>query len=287
MIYIFTRSLAGLIFLIWLTGCGQTLKYTPLTNESLEIPNVVVYGQVTQDKVVAQIQKSSISTYTGGGLLFGLIDAAVTEKRTGEMETLIKPLREATDDFNFRKSLEKALMENLNSPYFQNIYIGGVLEKMTEEDRNQLLKRSPEKSLFQIQMVYWLTANYKRLTVVTLASLWKFGRETPIFHNEYVYHTPPVSKSGDISEIIGTWSENKGERIKVKLNEGIYETIKMIKRDLSKEKDVVIRTVTPPLWVPLSETKMTNPDYLESKGNQYLMRAPNGTLVSLSSDETI
>jgi hypothetical protein len=237
--------------------------------------------------VTAQVQGSNISKFTGGGLIFGLIDGAIIAKRTAEMAEIIKPLQEQTADFNFRNKLESALSESAVALHLPTAKVGGVLVTLTADERKQLFEINAENAILQIQTVYWLTMDYKRLMVGTTAYLWVRGNDTPVFYNNYAYYTPPVSDSSDTAEIVKKWSENKGEKLRLKLIEGISETIKIIKRDLSQQQDSVIASTTPPLWSISSQNKLTFTSYLEKDGNRYILRKPNGSLESLSSDDSI
>ena len=233
------------------------------------------------------MQESNISTYTGGGCLFAAIDAAVVSNRIGKMEEIVKPINEQMAEFDFRKTFEKALQESEINKFLPNAKVGAVLAAFTADERRRFFEKNSEDGVLQIQIAYQLSSDYKKLLVGTTAYLWARGIDIPFFYNTYAYHTPPVNQSSDTGEIVKAWSDNKGEKLRTALAEGVSETIKMLNRDLSQQQDVVIATQTPPLWIISSQVKLTNPSYLEKNGNRYIMRAPNGALVSLSSDDAI
>jgi hypothetical protein len=280
-------SIVG-VFLLILTGCAQSLRYSPLTNESLsKVSAVRIYGHVAQDKLTAQVQASNISGLAGGGLLLALIDHEVTANRAAKMAEVIKPIQDQTADFDFRKTLENALQESSGNLHIPDAKVAGVLTTFNADERRQLFEKNSENAILQIQMIYWLTSDCKRLMVGTSVYLWVRGNDTPIFYNDYGYHTPPVTGSSDITEIVKAWSDNKGEKLRLKLTEGISETIKLLERDLSQQQDIIIASTTPLLWVIPFKKKLTYPSYLEKNGNRYIIRAPNGALLLLSSDDTL
>ncbi|TLY35247.1 MAG: hypothetical protein E6K61_13715 [Nitrospirae bacterium] len=100
-----------LFVLLSAPGCVTTEPaYIPLAKEvsqQIKSSNAVIVS--TQDEIKADVEKSNVATYTGGGLIPALIDVAIEGSRSKSAEQDIKPIRDALVGFDMGRELQTSL----------------------------------------------------------------------------------------------------------------------------------------------------------------------------------
>ena len=145
----------------------------------------------------------------------------------------------------------------------------------------------PEDAVLALVTNYELSANFRSLTMVTVAALWTRNQKEPIYRGRYLYHTPPIGAFKELEESSQAWAANNGAALRAAMTQGIAETMKMLTLDLGAAGGTPTASPTPKLSLSssLGPAVLSFPAYLAKDGNRYIVRIDGGALTSASSDE--
>ncbi|HBN21976.1 MAG TPA: hypothetical protein DD412_01910 [Holosporales bacterium] len=106
------KCTALLCAVLILTGCSARKKEFISIPETVqtELQSTDVYLVDCPDKMGFDIKASNVASYTGGGLIFGLIDAAVMSSRQSDAEEAIGCIHDELKNINVQNILHDKLI---------------------------------------------------------------------------------------------------------------------------------------------------------------------------------
>jgi len=304
----FPLALTFVLASLFAAGCAPAV-YVPLKAEdSGTIRNTRVHAAIVQDEVAAAVERSNVAAAGGGGLLLALVDVAVESHRTSRANKLMEPVRKEVGDFDFRAQFGATLQKTaLELSALKVTQAATTAKPLVISDPAALWKDVPEAAAgasapglrpgagFPVRppargergrgvperLRYELSANFRSLTMVTVAALWTRNQKEPIYRGRYLYHTPPIGAFKELEESSQAWAANNGAALRAAMTQGIAETMKMLTLDLGTAGGTPTASPTP----KLSILELSFPAYLAKDGNRYIVRIDGGALTSASSDE--
>jgi len=234
------RHIHGVICLVLLSapGCVTTEPpYIPLAKEvsqQIKSSNVVIVS--TQHEIKADVEKSNVTTYTGGGLIPALIDVAIERSRRKSAEEDIKPIRDALMDFDMGKELQASLGTRLDSIPWLNVKKTEVLSDTKPDLVPSLLGFSSEDALVLITPSYSLTSDFVTLKVESEVKVLpraahlrpsaegkdsKKDQVTPLYKDVVTHIAPLVTGASDTKAAAAEWSKDGGAVIKQAMKQSV------------------------------------------------------------------
>lgn len=220
----------GFIFTLC-SGCASV--HVPLKQEDAQrITTMQMQAVVVQEEIAAEVEKSKVSTYTGGGLIPALIDLAVESHRAQSANQLLEPVRKSCTGFDFRKELAGQL---------QGLKEGGALKlseavvnatPLDEEARLALFGRMNGNALLELNVSYRLSADFNSVSVLNSAKLWMKGQADPVYANQFTYRSPSLQKK-EKDEAAAAWAENDGVLLRKTLQNASAEIAHMLASDFT------------------------------------------------------
>ncbi len=219
------------LILLSASGCATTEPaYIPLAKEAsqqIKSSNTVIVS--TQHEIKADVEKSNVTTYTGGGLIPALIDVAIESSRAKSAEEHIKPIRDALADFDMGRELQTSIGTRLDGIPWLNVKKTEILYDIRPELVATLLASSSEDALILVTPSYSLTSDFVALKaeaevkVLPRAAHLRAsgegkdnmkGQVKPLYKNVVTHITPLVTGASDKKAAAAEWSKDSGDSIK-------------------------------------------------------------------------
>ena len=227
------RDIHFVVFFVLLAapGCVTTEPaYIPLAKEvsqQIKSSNAVIVS--TQDEIKADVEKSNVATYTGGGLIPALIDVAIEGSRSKSAEQDIKPIWDALVGFDMGRELQTSLGNRLDSIPWLNVKKTEILYDTKPDLVPSLLASSSEDALVLITPSYSLTSDFVALKVESEVKVLpraaqlrassegkgsKKEQVTPLYKNVVAHIAPLVTGASNRKAAAAEWSKDGGAVIK-------------------------------------------------------------------------
>lgn len=215
----------ALIFLwaLALSGCA-TRKETVSLPERVqkEIKSTEVYIEECEKKVRADIESSNVRTYSGGGLLFALIDCAVMSHRENCAEDALVCLQKEITTFNFQEKFSKKIEHTLQNTSWLHAQKINHITGINDEKHQEIFKNANADCVLTSKFIYKLNPELNVMTGTLFLTLYPTSEkikkivnatdpiETPIFkfHISATEALPESTK--DIEENAKLWAQNNG-----------------------------------------------------------------------------
>lgn len=241
------RILTG-IFLCTLTACATEpahISLTPELSQRVNSSNGVIL--TTQKEIVADVEKSQVAMYTGGGLIPALIDVAIESSRASSAEDTVRPIRDALIDYEVGTELHKALGTRLETIPWLHVKKVEVVHDNRPKQIPFLLAASAEDALLLLTPTYALSSDFSILRLETEVRvvpraahlmLPEAGddaekRMTPLYKTKISHQTPLTVQRDSPADAANAWTNEGGKRIKEALQLSITHTADQIVEVLS------------------------------------------------------
>jgi hypothetical protein len=212
-----------------LSGCATTKGPVTFSAEAAkQIKTVDLCIGLTQQEIYAEIEKSMVSMYTGGGLIPALIDVAVDNHRTKKAESSILPLRDGLAGYDFPKTFETAMCQRLETAGWMELDKVTVTNVVSKESFEQKLSGSGAQSVLFVTCRYFLDPDLNTVNISADTELLptpKLGAPKDSSDKALYRSTVAYKKSTDAKmsgeDAVKYWANNNGTRIREALDEGI------------------------------------------------------------------
>lgn len=101
------KILALMLCALTLSNCGPRLLIPLDDKVKNEIKSMDVYIEDTQKKMIAEIKQSNISQATGGGLIFGMLDAIIMDVRQQNAEKAMESMHDIVQNLDTDEKVRK------------------------------------------------------------------------------------------------------------------------------------------------------------------------------------
>ncbi len=190
----------------------------------------------SQNEILADVEKSNVTMYTGGGLIPALIDVAIESSRSDTTEEMIVPIREALADYDVGARMKQAL-----APGLQTISWLHVKHVDTHYDKHpdvaaHLLPQGSTDALILINTSYKLTSDFSALSTNAEINVYPRSNElkrltppqegmedslVPFYKNTVSRWYPLPSNPSDQDLAVGKWTRDQGKLIKEAMDQNI------------------------------------------------------------------
>ena len=255
-----------LLALLPLAGCIAMPQYVPLDpGVRTGLRDIRAVSVIYQDEILLSATSPGVAAAAGGGLLAALAESQIAKGRQSEIQAIIEPFYASVDDVDFRKAFWAAVV-----PELRRQYAGKALDLKTTAavinmaERSKLVSALPVgKAFLYLATRYSFTPDFSRLDVVTSIDLWRGGQPDPAYSNVFNYQSAGIGATG--TGAIALWSRENASRYRALLDEGVAETVRMLRLDAQfpRAKGAEQRKV------------------LEQQASRMVVRNPDGRLHSL------
>lgn len=227
-----------------LLGCATSTPINLKSEALTRIQSTRAHIAIPQEEINVEVVRSTSGAAAGGagfgvlGAVVGAtIDASVEANRANKANLVIEPVRKPLADFDFRTEFDKkfhAALADFPALKINQVEVTG--QPYSDETHSRLRSTMSQDSLLVMSVDYKLSSDYRILVVSGLVTLWQRGQEEAQYLGTYRYFSAPISsKSG--ATAAQAWASNNAEPIRAALQEGINETIRMLKLDLVPKSD--------------------------------------------------
>lgn len=240
-----------LISIIILSGCANksnVVELHPMIQKEIRSCEAVVPS--VQENIIAEIEESRIHAYTGGGLLFGLVDGLIMNYRSNRAENHLKPVNEIFKDFPLKAIMEQKLGATLKGIPWLGCKQLNIFHASQKEDHNKIVKASNK------DVVLFLTFEYKfSPTIDTISgtlSVTMFPastnvcacvklddpHNTPIYKKQFMASETLPNPSDNMEQNVQFWVVEDGKIIKETLLKLLNSTVLQLKNQLVIAEEV-------------------------------------------------
>ncbi len=201
-----------------------------------EITSTEVYIEECDKKMKADIKSSNITSQTGGGLLFALIDCTVMSHRESCAEDALVCVQKETASFDFQQKFSRRIERALRNKNWLHVQKVNHINGLNDEKHQEIFKNTSTDCVLTSKFFYQMNPELSVLSGILYVSLYPTGEklkkivnatnplETPIFKfNVSSTYSLPLSNK-DIEANAKLWVQNDGVLLKQAL-ENIFNQV--------------------------------------------------------------
>lgn len=260
------------------------------------IRGVYLVSTIAQDDIRKQTERFIRTTVNyvrapgGAGIIGAILGAAIADaivnnqiKTRLERAALALPtILDQVKDLDFREEFWRRLGARLGSETRFEI----AEEAYLKEERGHLdipaqVRGVPVDAVLDLETTYYLSADL-RVMLVRLSVLLQSRDQSKVFHRAiYAYDTPPVSSEG-YEAAARAWAADEGAAYRAALIEGGEQVLRLLYGDMLG-RDRYTAAAGAELHVSdlgRSSSGRLIGTVVEQKGDRYVVRVPNGNLIS-------
>jgi hypothetical protein len=158
---------------ILLTACA-TRKETVSLPEKVqqEITSTAVYIEECDKSMKADIESSNISTYTGGVLLFGLVDGLVMANRQSCAEDALICVQKELTTYDFQQKCSNRIEQTLKNKNWLHVQQVNHIKGFNDEKHQEIFQKASTDCVLTSKFIYKLNPDLSVLTGTLYISLY-------------------------------------------------------------------------------------------------------------------
>ena len=169
------KYLPLLLAIILGSGCASSYRLGMIESVKPKYADMIIGND--QREINAEFQRSNVSTATGGGLIFALVDAAIDHSRAEDASAGAANIRNQLLDVDFTQELSASLQSALDlSPI--NFSESQLISLTSHKDVSSILSQSYDSSVMVITPYYAMTNEFMTLLVKLDVSLYTKNPES-------------------------------------------------------------------------------------------------------------
>lgn len=277
------RLVAMLSFALLLGACATPMRSSLTPEQRGKITELTAHVVVVQDEVIAAVQPSNVSAFTGGGLIGALIDSKVTNNRVNESQQALGPFYAAIEDVDYRQEFNASIERGLSG---YPIKVGkftttprALSNAKLAQLRNDL---QPGQALLVVSPRYTLTMDFRSFDSESVVTIWLkpdvSSSNMPSQRGVLHYQSAPVGPGG--TESLKRWGGQNAALFREVMRESIAETVRMVMLDID-----IPSTATTPAKDAKSFPINTGEMLGEVKGQ--VIRSGDGRVIVLGADQKL
>ena len=164
------------------------------------------------------------------GLAGVLVDAGVTAARKSKAKDRLSSLRKASSDLDFRAVYSSQLKTAFEKRDWPDDMVFETREsEIPKREFRAMIDKLKEDAALVFDIQYFLSPGALVLVVKTRARLYRTSGAKQVYATNFTYYSQPMGSRKDAAAI-ALWSENDAKRYRAGVDEGIEESMKMIRR---------------------------------------------------------
>ncbi len=222
------KNTLSLCAVLILTGCAGRQKEFIALPETIQaqLESTDVYLVDCPEKMGFDIEDSNVASYTGGGLIFGLIDAAIMSSRQSDAEEAIGCIQSELKNIKVQSILhDKLIPLYKNNDWLKTRHVHHVTDLSKEKCKALCNDSQTDGTLVSI-FYYKLSPDFKTLTGTLHVTLYPTSKkltmlvkteeptEKPIFKTNVSATEILENSKDDIKENAKLWVQDKGSHLK-------------------------------------------------------------------------
>jgi len=222
------KNIALLCAVLILTGYASRQKEFIALPETVQaqLESTDVYLVDCPEQMGFDIKSSNVASYTGGGLIFGLIDAAIMSSRQSDAEEAIGCIQGELKNIKVQNILhDKLIPLYKNNDWLKTRHVHHVTD-FSKEKCKALCNSSKSDGTLVSVFYYKLSPDFKTLTGTLHVTLYPTGEnlmrlvkttepvETPIFKTNVSATEILENSKDDIKENAKLWAQDNGSYLK-------------------------------------------------------------------------
>ncbi len=244
-------------FILSCIGCASTRKDFIALPEQAKMQIASSDFALIKDKAKlhADINNSNISAYSGGGLIFGLIDASIDEGRIKDSEKLLAPIKTQLASSNSYVLLKKKLTPVLNKAQWLKMKNFRIVKENPKENHkiamNNLLSKSKSAVFGVLRPNYTLESDFSALKTLLTLDVYPLSPDLkqyiesskdklePIYRTKVAYYRKLNSATNDANSNAKLWAADNGKEIKVALEQSMDELARLLAIELDNTSEKI------------------------------------------------
>lgn len=219
----FSHKLYTFIGLAFLSGCTAMPEIVSLPEQIHgKIKSTDVYLEQCEKKMHADIKKSNLSTYTGGGMLIAFVDIAIETHRQERAEEAMIDIHKQIQSFDFERKLRTALADIVSQSDWLHVKNINDIEKLKPETLQKVMQTGSADTILITQFHYKLNPDFKVLTGTLYVTMFAKSNnirnllriEEPLNQPILKFHVSATqalkNPTDDIEENAKMWSQGNG-----------------------------------------------------------------------------
>lgn len=234
------KNIIALSLIIILTGCAQKPKtFVPLTEPmKANISKTDLYVVDCPEKIGFDIERSNITAYTGGGLLFALVDAAIESNRTASGEKALECVHTAFKGIPVQNMLDNTVIPVIQKANWIDTATVHHVKDLDEKKLQVITDQSRADTNMVAVFDYRFNTDLSTLTGVLHIALYpksdtlkkmaktKKDFDTPIFKTHIAHSKHLTMNHEDLAKNAKSWANGNGIYLKECLESVIQEIAK-------------------------------------------------------------
>lgn len=222
------------VALAWvLGGCATPMRISLTPEQRAGIHEISARVIVVQDEVIAAVEPSNVSQYTGGGLIGAMVDSSITNTRVKASQELMGPFYAEIENVDYRQEFNETIQRELaHYPIQVTRFTTTPRTASTAELAKMRAELHPGEALLMIYPRYYLTMDFRNLDTQTVVNMWTRDSvgNNPVDRGVLYYQSQPVGPGGKAS--IALWGAKNAAAFRATLRDSIVETMKLVLMDL-------------------------------------------------------
>lgn len=228
----FKRTIMISLCALVLSNCSARRELVSLPPSlQKEIGSTDIYVEESQKKLLADIESSNISTYSGGGLLFALVDCAIMSHREGCVEDAMIEIQKDFAAVNIQEKFKSKLIPVFKGANWLHAQQVNFVKEINKDNQEEILKKAQTDSVLISKLIYKFNPDLSVLkgtlfvtvypTSIKLKNLVKTDNPqgTPIFTFKVSAAKALPENKKDMPENAKMWVQHNGNILKDALEE--------------------------------------------------------------------
>ena len=231
-----------------LSGCATKPKdiISLPTTVQKEICSTDVYVEECEKKMKADIEASNVSTYTGGGLAFALVDCAIMAHREGCADDALIELQKEIQTFNFQEKYRNRLTHAFQNTNWLRVKKVNYLVKLDDSAHEEIFRKANTDAVLTSKFIYKLNPEFTVLTGTLYVTVYptheklkklvsaEHPLDAPIFKVHFSAAEQLPVTGASIEENAKYWAENNGQHLRKSLDSILNQIFVKLDQALKK-----------------------------------------------------
>jgi hypothetical protein len=227
----FIHCVLVLAAVLFFSGCFAGIPYRLEPASVAQLDTVRARSVVVQEKISIEVAASSYGA--GLGLIGALVDVGVNKGRTSDAERRVAPLRDQTQDLDFRAKFWEQLgpaIQAVEWPRVADLQTATAFDPFAAAD-------AKEAHLLTLHTFFSLSPNSAVLRIHTEFYLYMKGSKIAKAIGSVSYWSRDIGKAAEgkykeDEEAVALWAADNCAAYRAAVDEGIAETVKMLRMAL-------------------------------------------------------
>lgn len=217
------------------SGCTSTHRTAYVPNAAAPLGETQALVAAAHPEIEADINESNITAFTGGGLIFALVDAGINTSRSKKAVNRITPLRDALADHEAAVEFADALRSAFEPGAPLLLKTVDPIAPLSPKELAGKAADMQADAVLLLSLQYRLDAGCSRIETQVEARMATPKSAKPLYRNLFAtYRDLPTDARGDQDSNIALWAADNGALARSALQAAFAELARMVVFDLPR-----------------------------------------------------